>query len=198
MVLLVMVADLNIVIVTNRLLKDNKMEFQVFNEYAIQLFKTDKKHVVISVRSPNTKEIVLPYQTSRLDALFFKFHDIDERALRLTKREDCKVCKGTGLIPKWKHIEGGKCFSCNKEELNLVLFTPENAKAILEFTKFYLSKVELVAVNCEAGISRSSAIAGALSKIFNNTDEYFFKNYCPNSLVYRTILEVHFGEPQRN
>jgi len=40
------------------------------------------------------------------------------------------------------------------------------------------------------GYSRSPAVAGALSKIYFNEDERFFKSYQPNMHVYRTILSL--------
>lgn len=53
----------------------------------------------------------------------------------------------------------------------------------------------LIAVcHCEAGISRSSGVAAALAKHFNNDDSKFFKYpYLPNRLVYRTLLNLLNG-----
>ena len=68
------------------------------------------------------------------------------------------------------------------------LFTDTDAKNILYFVDYYKSKVDLLVVHCEAGISRSVGVAGALSKIYNRSDEYYFKHYLPNMLVYRTLL----------
>ena len=74
---------------------------------------------------------------------------------------------------------------------NCILFNEAHAKQILKFVKLYKNKVYTILVNCEAGISRSAGIAAALSKIYNGEDSYYFKEYIPNSLVYRTILEVY-------
>lgn len=74
------------------------------------------------------------------------------------------------------------------------LFNREDAMAILLFIEGMKSLVDVVVCQCEAGISRSAGVAGALSKIYNGTDEYFFKHYCPNMLVYRTILETYYEE----
>lgn len=68
------------------------------------------------------------------------------------------------------------------------LFTPEDAKKILNFVTRYILNVELIICQCEAGISRSAGVAGALSKIIDGDDTEIFKHYLPNMLVYRTIL----------
>lgn len=74
------------------------------------------------------------------------------------------------------------------------LFTTNHAKTILKFVEEYKNEVELICVNCVVGVSRSAGVAGALSRILNGDDTYFFKHYIPNSLVYSTILKEHFGE----
>lgn len=167
------------------------MKIEVFNRISIQEFKTNEKHIIISVCSPKLNHIILSSQESRLDTIFLKFHDIDSKALN-KPRENCPICNGTGYIKKWEHIEGGRCFRCNREGLNLILFNKEDAIKILDFVKEYKDKIELIAVNCELGRSRSTGIAGALSKILNGDDTYFFKHYIPNMLVYRTIFNTYY------
>lgn len=71
-------------------------------------------------------------------------------------------------------------------------FSGEQARAILGFMKDYEDEVEFVLCQCDAGISRSAGVAAALSKIYNDEDEMYFKNYIPNSLVRRLILEENF------
>jgi len=138
------------------------MKIKVFNEKDIQNFKTDKKHIVISVQDPNYELVDLPEQESRLDYLGLLFYDLDS---------------DTEVFPYSRY-----------------LFTNYHAKDILNFINKWKDKIDLICVNCVAGISRSAGIAGALSKILNNDDSYFFKHYCPNMLVYKTILKAYFGE----
>lgn len=71
------------------------------------------------------------------------------------------------------------------------VFTNKQAKEIVCFVEKWKNKVDLILVNCVAGISRSAGIAGALSKILNKDDTYYFKKYLPNMLVYRKILEEY-------
>jgi predicted protein tyrosine phosphatase len=47
---------------------------------------------------------------------------------------------------------------------------------------------EEVYVNCAAGISRSAAVAAAISKYYKGEDQYFFDTYVPNMFVYSSII----------
>ena len=79
-------------------------------------------------------------------------------------------------------------------ERNLRLFNTGDAFSILNFVRTALmyTNVEAIVCHCDAGISRSSATAAALSKILNGDDFAMFqKPYVPNMLVYRTLLTVN-------
>jgi len=128
------------------------MEIKVFSEREIQDFKTDKKHIVISVQDPKYDFVKLPDQDSRIGWIGLNFFDLDQKLG------------------------------------DYIIFSQADAKSILTFVEAYKDKVDLICVNCVAGISRSAGIAGALSKIYNKDDSYFFKHYLPNNLVYSTIL----------
>jgi predicted protein tyrosine phosphatase len=78
------------------------------------------------------------------------------------------------------------------------LFTEKDANYILNFVERIKDRVDLICVNCVAGVSRSAGIASALSKIYNNDDSYYFKHYCPNMFIYRTILNIHYNEKDKN
>ena len=63
--------------------------------------------------------------------------------------------------------------------------------------------IETIIVNCEAGISRSAGVAAALANIINEDDSRYFKEYLPNMLVYRKILEAaqdtsYFGADKKH
>jgi len=79
-----------------------------------------------------------------------------------------------------------------QKNYDLWLFEKQDAEKILEFVESIKNKIELLCVHCVAGISRSAGVAGALSKIYNNDDSYYFKHYCPNMLVYRIILNTYY------
>ena len=77
---------------------------------------------------------------------------------------------------------------------NYLLFDNYNAKDILRFVNQYKDEVDLIVVNCEAGVSRSAGVAGALARILNGDDSYIFKHFLPNSLVYSTIIKEYYNE----
>jgi predicted protein tyrosine phosphatase len=74
-------------------------------------------------------------------------------------------------------------------------FTPHLARKILRFVKSNLKHVQLIITQCDAGISRSSGTAAALSKIVNGNDKEFFRPpYVPNRLVYKIILNEYYNK----
>ena len=80
-------------------------------------------------------------------------------------------------------------------EFDLHCMLTMDARKILDFVFAHKDEVDLIVVHCGAGISRSAAVAAALSKILNGDDMWVFENprYCPNNHVYRSILNAHFG-----
>ena len=141
------------------------MEIKVFGELTVQKFKTEKKHIVISIQDPNFEFVKLPEQKSRLDYLGLIFYDLD---------------KDTGQFP-----------------YDRFLFKESQANSILQFVDKWKDKVDLIVINCVAGVSRSMGVGGALGKILNDDDTYFFKQGIPNMLVYRTILN-RYHETKEN
>ena len=50
-------------------------------------------------------------------------------------------------------------------------------------------EVDVFLIHCEAGLSRSLAVAAALSRIYYNDDGPWFELEFPNRLVYRLLIE---------
>jgi len=72
-------------------------------------------------------------------------------------------------------------------------FSRRDAGKILDFVAKWWGKVELILVHCDAGLSRSPAIAAALTRIFlGKDDEYWFQEHFPNHLVYAELLREAF------
>lgn len=69
-------------------------------------------------------------------------------------------------------------------------FNSEHAQQILDFVKKHKNQVDLFLVHCEAGSSRSPAVAAALEKLDSGNDNIFFKRYTPNMAIYRCLLET--------
>jgi len=70
------------------------------------------------------------------------------------------------------------------------LFQPRDAVAIIDLVEAH-PEAEHILVHCTAGKSRSAAVAAALHKVLNGTDEPIFgnKRYTPNMRVYRMVLD---------
>lgn len=162
------------------------MKITVMSREEFENFKSNISYIAISITSPNS-EPVKENRTNLLDILRLSFHDVNKR---LEKREDCKICNGTGYIQAFKNIDNGHCYACT-DRINIILFDENRAEQILQFVNKYKNEVDLIVVHCEAGISRSAGVASALSLIYNGTDEYYFKHYLPNTLVYRLILNAY-------
>ena len=69
------------------------------------------------------------------------------------------------------------------------LFTDAQATQIVEFVKGNDPDATIL-INCEAGVSRSSAVAASLSKFFNGDDNEVFKHSVPNMFVFRKMLKA--------
>lgn len=122
-----------------------------------------EKHSIISVYTPFSEPANILKNKNTEKILFTSFDDYDT------------------IIDNYEEFWGRK----------QILFSAVNAKEIIDFWNEINSK--LLIVHCEAGVSRSPAIAAALTKINEEDDNFYFKNYRPNSLVYRTILNYHFS-----
>jgi hypothetical protein len=73
-----------------------------------------------------------------------------------------------------------------------VPFSCEQAMKVWQFVLRHLPEIERSLVHCDAGMSRSPAVAAAISKVLTGDDSAFFGGrYRPNIRVYRTLLEAH-------
>ena len=71
------------------------------------------------------------------------------------------------------------------------LFSREQAEEIWGFVHQHLLDVRRIIVHCDAGLSRSPAVAAALARVLKGDDaEFFGGRYRPNMRVYRTLLET--------
>lgn len=78
-------------------------------------------------------------------------------------------------------------------DTNEVYFDRDIARQILDFVDKNCAKVTTIVVHCGVGVSRSVAVASALSKIINHSDDNIFSYGIPNMLVYTTILDEYFS-----
>ena len=84
------------------------------------------------------------------------------------------------------------------QNMNLKLFSKTDAQLILEFFNTYKNKYSNLIVHCDAGISRSPAVAAALAKIQDNYDNEYFEQYLPNRRVYSILLAEYFNGGNKN
>lgn len=80
---------------------------------------------------------------------------------------------------------------------DLILFNGELARQILEFVDRVWDEIEVLMIHCEAGISRSPAVAAAIAKLKYKDDAAYFRIYRPNTLVYLTLLQAARRSPIR-
>ena len=65
-----------------------------------------------------------------------------------------------------------------------------DAARIVEAFAQYNDRVSQIIVHCDAGYSRSPAVAAALTKALGESDDqYFGHGYCPNMHVYNNVLK---------
>lgn len=77
------------------------------------------------------------------------------------------------------------------------LFNETDAKMIVRFVDSHLYAIGGILVQCAMGISRSSAVAAALSLALNGEDDFFDRHFRPNPRV-RSILtrQIAIMEPE--
>jgi predicted protein tyrosine phosphatase len=70
----------------------------------------------------------------------------------------------------------------------IVLMTTDHAAAIWEFVNRYRDTVGTIVVHCEQGMSRSPAVAAAISTVLGEPEKRFFREYAPNQYVYELMI----------
>lgn len=82
-------------------------------------------------------------------------------------------------------------FADADEPSDLVLFDETHAAAIRGFLEAH-ANVSTILVHCDAGVSRSPAVAAAIARATGEDDAPWFRRYRPNARVYR-ILRAALG-----
>ena len=151
------------------------MEFFVYSRAMIEAITPHEVgHLIISIRTPgDPKEVRLPTNALTRGVLHLQFHDIDSYPADVEE-----------------------ILFAEEPHLKKAVFTDEMADQVLDFIDkhftFAAYPVERIIVHCDAGISRSAAVAAALCKsVFADDDDPFFRRYHPNRRVYRAILNAY-------
>ena len=74
---------------------------------------------------------------------------------------------------------------CNAEWQTVL---PEHARRIWAFVGEHWGHIEELIIHCDAGQSRSPAVAAALDKVLHGDDSRWWKGFRFNYLVYETLL----------
>lgn len=75
------------------------------------------------------------------------------------------------------------------------LMSPGQAAQIWAFVDKHRGQTGAILVHCEAGMSRSPAVAAAICRAMGQDDRTYFQTYQPNLHVYRTLLEARGLKP---
>jgi predicted protein tyrosine phosphatase len=70
-------------------------------------------------------------------------------------------------------------------------FTSALAAEILDFVANVWDRAEAFLIHCDVGLSRSPAVAAALSRIYYGDDGPWFELDFPNRLVYDVLMQTH-------
>ena len=70
------------------------------------------------------------------------------------------------------------------------LFSRRHARQIWDFVLIHRDSVQRIVIHCDAGVSRSPAVAAALARTLGGDEsEFFTGKYHPNMRVYRLLVE---------
>lgn len=137
------------------------MDIAVISKHNAEKFITDERHLMISITSTVETPARLPEQASRIALLRLVFDDID-------------VLRGEVM---------------NSGE---TICTEQHANAVAALLLAHRQQVPLLCVvHCGAGLSRSPAVAAAITRGFLRQDDaMWFERYMPNRFVYRMMLNA--------
>jgi len=145
-----------------------QMEFKILPYHLVQEFenKAAEKHIVVGFRTPKSRYQEIEYSPNCVGHIELWVHDIERT-------------KPVG----WESSSSMR---------DIVLFSRDDAKKILDLVDKHKNEIELIVCQCDAGISRSSGAAAALSFILNGDDSLIMNNtrLWPNRLIYNTLLAV--------
>lgn len=151
------------------------------NNYAARLVPGRHKWAAIQVTTPGSGFPPLPTE-NQVGCLQLKFWDLEEPLTTGKKNSN--------------DIDSPLILEIGEEDL----FTEDQARQILSFVnRVLMYRAKILVIHCEAGASRSPAIAAALIKYFGQDDSFIFKpgsGYSPNKRVYGLLGKVASDYPK--
>ena len=77
---------------------------------------------------------------------------------------------------------------------DFLLFSDKDAEDIVNFVKKYEnSPIDEILIHCNAGVSRSTAVAAAISEYLGMDSSVYFKEGSPNEYIYKKLSEKFKG-----
>lgn len=70
------------------------------------------------------------------------------------------------------------------------LMTEAQAREVWAFVAKHQASVGTIVVHCEQGMSRSPAVAAALSRALGHDETRFWRDFAPNRFVYELLLKL--------
>jgi predicted protein tyrosine phosphatase len=127
-------------------------------------------HVIISITDPDSKLPKFDPNENRIGILFLQFHDLED------------ISPGMTLQDAVEYIT----------EFGLGLFSDKQAAQIVDFVEKIKDMAKGILVHCEAGVSRSAAVAAVIELMVNGSNERVFndRRYSPNQYVYARFLHA--------
>lgn len=153
-------------------------EIFVYSRHAIEAITPhEEPHLIVSINCPGEEPARIRQNRATLGRVNLFFWDLE------------KVPEGARGI-MMRGANGETVIEFAEEQLS----QPEDAKKVMDLVEAH-PEAKHILVHCTAGISRSSAVAAALHKVLNGSDEAIFKSprYRPNMRVYRMMLEEWYG-----
>lgn len=147
---------------SERYFTGTRFQFLVLSRAEVESFTAETPYLVVSITDPEKSEALIPFSPFLRAILRMKFHD---------------VAKPSRIAAQFANDSPD------------IYMTEADAERILNFIGEYLSEVKLIVCHCEQGISRSAALAAALSRILQDEDDFFFRHYWVNRYVSLIIIQ---------
>jgi predicted protein tyrosine phosphatase len=140
-------------------------------EKASALIKTP--HAIISITDPDSDLPTFAPNENRLGILSLQFYDLDDISDQMAPKDAKEYLTQFG--------DG--------------LFKDDQAGEIADFVEGIKDRIKGILVHCEAGQSRSAAVAAAIELVLNGSNERVFQDrrYSPNEYVYGKLLKAWQG-----
>lgn len=130
-------------------------------------------HAIISITDPDSDIPTFAPNQNRISILSLQFYDLEDIS------DEMPLKDAVEYVTMFGHG----------------LFRDNQAAEIVDFVERIKERIKGILVHCEAGVSRSAAVAAVIELILNGSNERVFQDrrYSPNQYVYRKLLHAWQG-----